>query len=194
MKLLRVALVFALLFPACGLAASVYVYQGNPFQMCLGPACTDGAAITASIEVTAPLDIDTAYVSPTGSFSGTVLALLHWSLADGTSSISDSTPDVVFVNDEYEFITDHSGHIVYWSLAAGAPFAAPGLMLATQNLSDQTPTDMVVDSAGIPTYHWAFNQESPGVWTLSQVPEPGTLALVLCGVLAVSLVRRLPHP
>ncbi len=182
MKLVNLALLAVPLFPLCGLAASVYVYHGNPYQMCLGPACVSGASITASIEVAAPLAANTAYVGPGGSPSDAILTLLHWSISDGTSFLSDLTPDVDFVNGEYQFITDDSGKIIYWMLGAGAPASSPVLMMATGNMSGET-LDTVFDSASLLTYHYASNQDSPGTW--SAIPEPGTLGLTLCGILAV---------
>jgi len=178
MRSLRLLLLLGTLAFAARLApaSTVYFYVGNDFQYAdnsAGAWASTSEYITGWFTVAAPL--------PANSLLN--LTPLDWSLSDGLHTLDPSTLNV----DSFALtiFTDANADFSNWSFLAAETGSGvdgtSGMTLATiafPGMVQDLSSGVFADGAST-----AFNLNSPGVWSSTTIPEPGTLALAASGAI-----------
>jgi len=188
-----------------------YNYTGNPFNSFTADssAFSAGEFITASITLASPL-------APDGNYNlvdnGTVVTntvncgsdpcdgVVSWSIGDPTDTLSSANGNLLF---ELDFTTDAAGNILGWEIDAFASTdpSEPELH-SGGNLGPNEPGGQDYDVSTALIYGEECCQTAyansfdviPGTWSegpaSASTPEPGTLALMLVGLVAGALKRK----
>jgi hypothetical protein len=197
-----IAAVLSGLAPAAFAGDWLYSYTGVPFtnvtSVCCGPDTPFTTADAIHFSFTSPtllganLD-DTPFSEPIDS----------WSLSVGPLHYASGAPgDVLY---SINFSTNAAGQITGYQFTTQTDVVAPNLLPAEypptpyeeEVFSFDLPQQLgVEDGIYIPSIFqdssYAYNDGTPGSWTITAIPEPMTWALMFAGVglLGMSLRRR----
>jgi PEP-CTERM motif len=155
------------------MADEIYTYTGQDFQVATGVYSTSDF-VSGSFTLASPLGDNEVDDS---------LTPLSYSFSDGVQTITSASPpsDVTF-----DVSTDASGNIEGWFINLESP--SPYFQISTQTTPNQEDLGVNGGSEG-------YNFLDEGSWTMtssgpSAVPEPGNVALIGLGLVAIGLVRR----
>ena len=183
------AVVFVLAVPL--MADTVYTYAGNDFNDITGTDFTTSDSVTGSFTVSSPLG---------DNLNGANIAssAISFSFSDGPDTITNTTPgiDTCFCSPTIDIWTNGSGQITNWdiSLTAGELGSEN---ITTENYYEGIFSGTVVEDEGfISDSEEASISNDATTWGVgtpsgpSPVPEPGNLALVGIGLVAMAAVRH----
>jgi hypothetical protein len=167
----------------------VYTYTGNAAQYDYGTlaGCVGTCEITGSFTLSAPLSANLAYA--------TTINATSFSFTNGIFSIDNT--NAIFSSGYNSLIrvsTDATGAIQDWyvALVRGPDDYNVNIAIFSCSLCGQD---------GVYNYEpylvgYAFNSSSPGVWTVTGVPEPSTWAMMIFGFAGVGFMayRRKSKP
>ncbi|MDC8784828.1 PEP-CTERM sorting domain-containing protein [Roseateles koreensis] len=154
----------------------VYTYTGNALNR--GDSSMIGRHVSVTLDFLHALAPNTKINIP--HLADHVSAgLLSYGISGGGQQYTDGSA-YNHMDDFLSVSTDGSGNISNWEVAI---FPLEGSILT------QRDEDLVLEEGGL---NLAYNYSKPGTWTLldTTVPEPGTLALALGAVFALSATRR----
>ena len=197
MKILKaaaLAIALSCLLPTAEAIPTIYSYTGNPY-IGINPSLPAGVTNSSGFfEVSAALGANF-----TGSFVPT-----RFEFSNGADSVSDG---MTFRVATFNATTDASGSLTAWHILLSLFAFNVGDFTGVSSLNDADITPLIVDGtgycaeanttgfcSGAPGADAAANQaavfDDPGTWTITRLPEPGTLGLLGFGLLGAALVRR----
>lgn len=179
------ALVLALCTPVSKAAAITYTYTGNHYTGAAAPYSTD-MAVTGSFTFASPLDPNILFPAartPTA-----------WSISDGVMTVTNATGSLAF-----NVGTNALGNITMWDFGTSFSVSTGILFITSQNGSPtsffpcgtgNTACDGVSGVAAGRAVGLAGVVNNPGTWTMTSIPEPSSLSLIIIGMFAVALIVR----
>jgi hypothetical protein len=159
-------------------ANTVYTYTGNQFNQFGGPAaCPPECNLSGFFTLAAPLLINLTSAS---------FVPLTFSFTDGITTFTETTAT------SFDFVgvgTDSAGNIVSWNIDFNGTSCSVGNCFFSSTNPPGCTGCSVIDGSfsspgGVPT-QFAEIKNAPGTWTMSTVPEPGTLVLFGSGLISV---------
>jgi len=153
------------------MASVVYTYTGNDFTSVTAPyATSDFISGSLTLELALAPDLSFSPITP-----------LSYTFTDGIQSYSSDAPPPEF---SFDVGTDANGNIDQWYflLGTGAPdnsFISTGTSADNDSLDNGAASGQNADDAGT----WSSNLPSV-------TPEPGSLTMVACALMAIGAVRR----
>lgn len=184
--------ILLLLAPAC-FAEVEYTYTGSSFNSYSGTfSSAVEQNITASIWLAAPLGpnyTEASQVSP-----------LAFSISDGSTTLTNLSPNIVASSTVFYFDTDASGNITAWNMnVVQSTGGGDWIRLLTEGGADNTLAcgGGSIGSSCSPTTGSAtilYSSSQPG-WTeslVSATPEPSAFLLIGVGIVAFFIRRVIP--
>ncbi len=179
------------------MADEIYTYTGPAYDTCTGsyntpPSNCGTHNVTVTMDLTAPLAANLSLFSTGDLTTLTPDPVISWSFTDGTATVDAgnllAAPDL-----ELAVTTDGSGDITNWVLIASSSTAeieSLGNLVSTTDVTypvvggvGEAPS--LGQHFGRPSGSWLATSGSP-----SPVPEPGNLALVGIGLVALGVARQ----
>ena len=155
---------------------TTYQYIGNPFTSAFAPY-TMSDFVTAMVRLAGPLGANMPL---------TTVTPIAFTLHDGVQTISNHDANFVI----FQFATDATAEITEWEVFVET---SVGFAIGTFHQSTNPPPEpQTGDVAGRNTGEFAFNNDSPGVWSVhASVPDAGsTISLMTLTLMALGLVAR----
>ncbi len=185
--------ILLLVAPAC-FAEAEYTYTGSAFTSYSGVFTSAVEKnITASIWLAAPLGpnyTEASQVSP-----------LAFSISDGSTTLTNLSPNIVGSSTVFYFGTDASGNITEWNMnVVQSTGGGDWIRLLTEQGADNTLAcgGGSIGSSCSPTTGSAtilYSSSQPG-WSeslVSATPEPSAFVLMGAGIIAFLVLRHLPR-
>jgi hypothetical protein len=161
-------------------AQTTYTYTGNDFTTFDGVTCPSDCSIDGSFTIPSPLAASTTtYVTPTAfDFYISTADSPTWTNLNGALVGS------------FGFITNSSDAIIEWNIDMySAGITDP--YFVTMSIPSQAEDGF--ETTDTPTETFAENSFIPGTWTsasLTPMPEPTSLTLLLLGIFAVGIMTH----
>lgn len=151
----------------------IYTYTGNDFTTAVSPYTTSDR-ITGSVTLTAALGADSSIATPTAR-------LVSYSFSDGVQTVTNTTPGVDLAT--LYLATNADAAISNWNIAILVPNGG-----ADQTCSMGVNCGVFGTTFDTADSGHAYNQDDPGIWTISSVPEPSSLVLLGTGLLGLAVL------
>lgn len=183
----RILLAIACLLGVAGSASAsvIYSYTGNPIdQASPNNASQLGNHMTLLLEFAnaLPSNASGLTICPTGCS----ISVLSFDAHGGGPVVASSANGGQMLSNG-QVSTDASGQITEWSMTF--IFLSAAIVFSSTGLSEPDLAALVFDLGEVQNTHWGAS--SAGLWTLIAQPvsSPGTLSLLLLGLMAAALAR-----
>jgi len=178
----------ALLLTVPAMADVTYNYTGYDFNTFTGTDFNAGDSVTGSFTLTSALG---------DNLGGANIALssVGFSFSDGVDTITNTTPGIndCFCSPTIDIWTNGSGQITNWEISLTAGELGSENITAENYYGGIFAGNVIEDSGFISAGEQASTSGSAGEWNVGSpatVPEPGNVALIGIGMLAMAAVRR----
>jgi hypothetical protein len=140
---------------------TLYSYQGNPFTDASG-ACTTVDRVTATFTLSSRVPPS---VSPATDYSDQVIA---YSVSACGTTCTSGAPCPGFPFGVFLVSTDATGDVDEWAVAAKD---SPGFTPIVDGISSERDVgSLTVDAFSVASSAIAYNLDSPGTWTITDLP------------------------
>lgn len=180
------ACLIAVLAPHLSSAQVTYTYTGNHFALFQDSEPPAGSYNTA-MSVSGFFEVATAFTP----FVGYNFTPLSYAFTDGRNLFSSASPAGTAY---FEIVTNASGEIDWWNIQLRDD-PAPGYVRQIMTgspaaLTGQDSGTVQVATEGGASFDTGWVNSQPGSWTVAAVPEPGTSALLLAGLILPGFTAR----
>ena len=185
---------FFLMLAVPAFADTTYTYTGNPFDSFSGNySCGSECAISGSFTVGNPLASNPSLAVLEGENS--ILAtgfpvsssqVESFSFTDGNTTFDQNNS--YFPNSAILIGTDSNGMINDWTVFL--QFGPYTNYLYTTNTPGRDISSNQVGYYPYTTLGTAFNNDSPGTWSVTDTPEPSSLLMLSSGLIGLGFIRR----
>jgi PEP-CTERM motif len=163
-----------LLLPGPARADTIYTYTSQTLS--------DGSTFTITLDFTTPLAAGLSNVDESSNVSS-------WSMSDSTDGVT-LTSTTNYLADLYLTTSNTATPVLptNWEIVAYADSLDDPPSINSYDTGPVPPQDGVAYNLpdGVSVYY--FNLYSPGSWTVTTTPEPGTLTLMIAGIVGLGLL------
>jgi PEP-CTERM motif len=160
----------------------IYSYTGNPFTNVTGSVYSTTDSISGFFTLTSALGSNFSFQSITPK---------TFSFTDQHQTLTDTTPSLLA---DFQVSTDAAGNIDQWEISILTNNGIlPLTEFSTQNLPISAADAAVTTDALGNIISLGNNPAGVGVWTttsITPVPEPNSLSLLVLGVLGIAFMAR----